>query len=55
MKDATVHRLNALDALDAEYTAAVNAAVEEDRDDLIQQLVADYPVAVQQLMTGDAA
>lgn len=52
MKDATVLRLN---ALDADYTAAVNAAVDEDRDDLIEQLVAEYPIAVNELLTGDAA
>ena len=32
MKDATVRRLL---ALDEEYTAAVNAAVAENRDDLV--------------------
>lgn len=52
MKDATVLRLN---ALDVDYTAAVNAAVDEDRDDLIEQLVAEYPIAVNELLTGDAA
>ena len=52
MKDATVHRLN---ALDAEYTAAVNAAVEEGREDLIDQLVVEYPVAMQEIMTAEAA
>ena len=52
MKDATVRRLN---ALEADYTAAANAAVEEDRDELIDLLVAEYPAAVEQVMTGDAA
>jgi hypothetical protein len=36
-------RLRALDEL---YTTRVNEAVAEDRDDLIRQLVAEYPDAV---------
>lgn len=52
MKDATVLRLN---ALDADYTEAVNAAVGEDRDDLVERLVAEYPVAVSALLADDAA
>lgn len=52
MKDVTVLRLN---ALDADYTEAVNAAVGEDRDDLVEQLVAEYPQAVRALLAGDAA
>jgi hypothetical protein len=52
MNDATVRRLN---ALDEEYTAAVNAAIEEDREDLVRQLVAEYPDAAAQIMIGDAA
>ncbi|MCW2718214.1 hypothetical protein [Pseudonocardia sp.] len=52
MNDATVRRLN---ALDEEYTAAVNAAIEEDREDLVRQLVADYPDAAAQIMISDAA
>jgi hypothetical protein len=52
VKDATVFRLN---ALEADYVEAVNAAVGEDRDDLIEQLVAEYPRAVKELLTGDAA
>ncbi|MDT7710872.1 MAG: hypothetical protein QOG20_6479 [Pseudonocardiales bacterium] len=52
MNDATVRRLN---ALDEEYTAAVNAAIEEDREDLVRQLVAEYPDAAAQIMISDAA
>lgn len=52
MKDDTVRRLN---ALDQEYTAAVNSAVAEDRDDLIQQLIAEYPDAALELMNDEAA
>jgi hypothetical protein len=52
MKDDTVRRLN---ALDQEYTAAVNSAVAEDRDDLIQQLVAEYPDAALEIMNDEAA
>lgn len=51
MSDAVVRRLQ---ALDLEYTAAVNAAIEEDRDDLVRQLVADYPDAAAEIM-ADAA
>ena len=35
-----------LQALDELYTTRVNEAVAEDRDDLIRQLVAEYPDAV---------
>jgi hypothetical protein len=52
MKDDTVRRLN---ALDDEYTAAVNVAVAEDRDDLIQELVAEYPDAALEIMNNEAA
>ena len=52
MKDDTVRRLN---ALDQEYTAAVNSAVAEDRDDLIQQLMAEYPDAALEIMNDEAA
>ncbi|GAA1238603.1 MULTISPECIES: hypothetical protein [Pseudonocardia] len=52
MKDDTVRRLN---ALDQEYTAAVNSAVAEDRDDLIQQLIAEYPDAALEIMNDEAA
>ncbi|GAA1304086.1 hypothetical protein ACQPZA_29940 [Pseudonocardia xinjiangensis] len=52
MKDDTVRRLN---ALDDEYTAAVNAAVAENRDDLIHQLVEEYPDAALEIMSNEAA
>lgn len=52
MKDATVRRLQ---ALDEEYTAAVNAAIEEDRNDLVAQLAAEYPDAAAEVMNADAA
>lgn len=52
MTDATVRRLN---ELDAEYTAAVNAAIEEDRTDLVQQLVSEYPDAAQEILSAEAA
>ena len=52
MKDATVRRLL---ALDEEYTAAVNDAVAEDRDDLVDELVAEYPDAAAKIMTEEAA
>ena len=53
MKDATVRRLQ---ALEEEYTFAVNAAVGEDRDDLVEQLVGDYPdAALEVLLRDDAA
>jgi hypothetical protein len=52
MKDATVRRLQ---ALEEEYTFAVNAAVSENRDDLVDQLAADYPDAAMELMRSDAA
>ncbi len=53
MKDATVRRLQ---ALEEEYTFAVNAAVGENRDDLVEQLAAEYPdAALDLLMRSDAA
>jgi len=52
MKDSTVRRL---EALEGEYVASVNAAVAEDRDDLIAELVAEYPDAALRVMHGDAA
>ena len=52
MNDATVRRLN---ALDEQYTAAVNEAIAEDRDDLIQQLVDEYPDAAAEIMNSEAA
>ncbi len=52
MNDATVRRLN---ALDEQYTAAVNEAIAEDRDDLVRQLVAEYPDAAAEIITSEAA
>jgi hypothetical protein len=52
MTDATVHRLQ---LLDEEYTAAVNAAIAEDRHDLIATLVAEYPDAAAEIMEAEAA
>lgn len=52
MNDATVRRLN---ALDEQYTAAVNEAIAEDRDDLIRQLVSEYPDAAAEIMANEAA
>lgn len=49
MNDITVRRLR---ALDEEYTAAVNAAIAEDRDDLVAQLVAEYPDAAAEIMAA---
>src|SRR4051812_10041044 len=42
MTDETVRRLQ---ALDDEYTAAVNTAIAEDRMDLVQRLADEYPEA----------
>jgi len=52
MNDATVRRLQ---ALDEQYTAAVNAAVAEDRDDLVEQLAAEYPDAAAEIMEEGGA
>jgi hypothetical protein len=52
MKDATVRRLQ---ALEEEYTFAVNAAVGEDRFDLVDALVSDYPDAAMEVLHNDAA
>jgi hypothetical protein len=52
VKDATVRRLL---ALDEEYTAAVNAAVAENRDDLVWELAAEYPDAAAKIMSEEAA
>jgi hypothetical protein len=52
MKDDTVRRLQ---ALEEEYTFAVNAAVGEGRDDLVEELVSDYPDAALEVLRGDAA
>ena len=51
MNDVTVRRLQ---ALDEEYTAAVNAAIEEDRFDLVQRLAAEYPDAAAEIMEAAA-
>lgn len=48
MNDATVQRLQ---ALDEEYTAAVNAAIAEDRDDLVRVLAAEYPDAAAEIIS----
>jgi hypothetical protein len=50
MTDETVRRLQ---ALDEEYTAAVNYAIAEDRMDLVQRLADEYPDAAAEVM--DAA
>ena len=39
----------------AAIQAAVNAAVAEDRDDLIHQLVEEYPDAALEIMSNEAA
>jgi hypothetical protein len=52
MKDATVRRLQ---ALEEEYTFAVNAAIGENRDDLVEQLATEYPDAALDVLRSDAA
>jgi hypothetical protein len=52
MNEATVRRLQ---ALDDEYTVAVNEAIAEDRYDVIDQLVAEYPDAAAEIMEEEAA
>jgi hypothetical protein len=52
MNDTTIRRLN---ALDEEYTYAVNAAIEEDREDVIQQLASEYPDAAAEIIAAEAA
>jgi len=52
MTDETVRRLQ---ALDDEYTAAVNTAIAEDRMDLVQRLADEYPEAAAEVMDADAA
>ena len=47
MTDETVRRLQ---ALDDEYTAAVNTAIAEDRMDLVQRLADEYPEAAAEVM-----
>lgn len=41
-----------LRALQDHYTEAVNAAVAEGRDDLVAELVADYPDAAMRMLGG---
>lgn len=43
-----------LSALQDQYTEAVNAAVAEGRDDLVSELVADYPDAALRLLVDPA-
>jgi hypothetical protein len=43
MTDTTVRRLR---ELSDEYTALVNSAVAEDRDDLVRELADQYPDAI---------
>jgi hypothetical protein len=52
MNDTTVRRLN---ALDEEYTYAVNAAIEEDRQDVVRQLASEYPDAAAEIIAAEAA
>ncbi|WP_214402121.1 hypothetical protein [Pseudonocardia lacus] len=52
MKDTTVRRLL---ALDQEYTAAVNSAIAEDREDLVAELADEYPDAAAKIMIADSA
>lgn len=52
MSNATVNRLR---ALDEQYTAAVNQAIAEDRNDLVRQLVAEYPDAAAEIMESETA
>lgn len=52
MNDITVARLR---ALDDEYTAAVNYAIAEDRDDLVLELAAEYPDAAAEIIGQEAA
>jgi hypothetical protein len=44
----------ALRKLHDEYIEAVNMAVGEDREDLVEELAASYPDAALHLITGDA-
>ncbi|GAA0932768.1 hypothetical protein [Pseudonocardia zijingensis] len=52
MKDATVRRLQ---ELEEEYAFAVNAAIGENRDDLVDELAAEYPDAALAVLRSDAA
>ena len=51
MNDVTVRRLQ---ALDEEYTAAVNAAIEEDRSTSSSGCADEYPDAAAEIL-GEAA
>jgi hypothetical protein len=41
--------------LDQEYTAAVNSAIAEDRDDLVAELADEYPDAAAKIMFSEDA
>jgi hypothetical protein len=43
----------ALQQLEAEYIEAVNTAIGEGREDLVEELVAAYPDAALRLLTAD--
>ena len=43
-----------MQALDDEYTAAVNAAIERGRFDVVEQLADEYPVAFAEALTSAA-
>ncbi|MDN5934088.1 MAG: hypothetical protein L0I24_23955 [Pseudonocardia sp.] len=51
MTDRTVRLLQ---ELEASYVTAVNEAVAEDRDDLVGELVAEYPDAAARVLAGSA-
>jgi hypothetical protein len=42
-------------ALHEEYTSAINEAIGEGRDELVNQLAAEFPDAALELMSGGAA
>ena len=50
MDDAITRRLR---ALTEDYTEALNAAVAEDRDDIVRLLVSEYPDHAAAVLTGD--
>jgi hypothetical protein len=52
VKDSTVRRLQ---HLDEQYTAAVNAAIDENREDLVWRLAAEYPDAAAEIMAAEEA
>lgn len=43
-----------LGRLHEEYVVAVNSAIAEGRDDLVEELAAEYPDAALRVMTGGA-